>query len=318
MVPVSDTMKQKMAIMRPRVLITGSHGFIGTWLKHELGSFGDCVGVDLVTDSSDGRGAEEVQCDVRDFEAMARVFGNVRPTHVVHLAAIASAAACDREKSVARETNVGGTANVVRLCRQFPEVRRLVFVSSSMVLGHFRSRSVSEEHATAPVNYYGELKLESERLVEECFRDGDGTDYAILRLMAVYGPGDAKRRVVSAVLHRLLRDERAEVCGCENRIGFTYISDVGRAIGAALRIGGPVNRVVHVGQCQSWTLMEMAQMVRTEVGRGEVTRRSARCECVRRGAFNGARARELLNWMPEVDLASGIRRLVAEEVLVHG
>src|SRR5689334_23459023 len=120
-----------------RTLVTGGAGFIGSNLVDALLVRGDEVTV--VDDLSTGRmvnlepalaaGAELVELDVREGEALAALAAERKPEVAFHLAA-----QIDVRKSIAdpyfdAAVNVGGTANVLDAARA-AGCGRVVFVST--------------------------------------------------------------------------------------------------------------------------------------------------------------------------------------------
>src|SRR4051812_71201 len=120
-----------------RCLVTGGAGFIGSNLVDALLARGDAVTV--VDNLSTGRmsnlepglenGAELVEADIRDGEALSRLAQEKRPEAIFHLAA-----QIDVRKSLADPcfdagVNVGGTANVLEAARA-SECGRVVSIST--------------------------------------------------------------------------------------------------------------------------------------------------------------------------------------------
>ncbi|MCF4136662.1 UDP-glucose 4-epimerase GalE [Streptomyces sp. Tue 6430] len=160
------------------ILVTGGAGFIGSHTCVELLAHGhDVVVVDNHVNSSPhaldrivktaGRplaGAHRV--DVRDREALGRVFAAHQVDAVIHFAAHKAVG-----ESVARpveyyDTNVGGTCALLSVMREHG-VHRLVFSSSCSVYGDARTVPLTELSPVAPTNPYARTKLMCERILED-------------------------------------------------------------------------------------------------------------------------------------------------------
>jgi UDP-glucose 4-epimerase len=155
-----------------RSLITGGAGFIGSNLVDALLAGGDEVTV--VDDLSTGRrgnldgalaaGAELVELDVRDGEALGRLAAGKRPERIFHLAA-----QIDVRKSLAdpffdAAVNVGGTANVLDAARGC-DCGRVVFVSTGGAIygeGEGQRLPLAEDAPIAPLAAYGQSKYAAE------------------------------------------------------------------------------------------------------------------------------------------------------------
>jgi CDP-glucose 4,6-dehydratase len=120
-----------------RVLITGHTGFKGSWLSlwlHELGA--EVVGVALPPATQPNHwdllriAVNEHRVDIRDFEALNRVFEATQPEIVFHLAAQPLVRRSYRDPLETWATNVMGTANVFEACRRTPNVRAIVAITT--------------------------------------------------------------------------------------------------------------------------------------------------------------------------------------------
>ncbi len=120
-----------------RVLITGHTGFKGSWLAlwlHELGA--KVTGISLPPESSPNHWdllnlqVVEYRFDIRDFRALARLFVDVQPEVVFHLAAQPLVRRSYRLPLDTWSINVMGTANVLEACRQTDSVRAVVAVTT--------------------------------------------------------------------------------------------------------------------------------------------------------------------------------------------
>lgn len=99
---------------------------------------------------------------------------------VWHLAAVYDLSV---PESIAREVNVDGTANVLELCREFRDLRRLQYVSTCYVSGNHHGEFREDELDVGQgfLNHYEETKFEAEVLVRREQRAGTPT--------TIYRPG---------------------------------------------------------------------------------------------------------------------------------
>ncbi len=120
-----------------RVLITGYTGFKGSWLALWLSELGaEVTGVALPPETEPnhwdilGLIVNEHRLDIRDYEALKRVFSATQPELVFHLAAQPLVRRSYREPLETWATNVMGTVNVLEACRQTPSVRHIVSITT--------------------------------------------------------------------------------------------------------------------------------------------------------------------------------------------
>src|SRR6478609_7964967 len=120
-----------------KAMVTGGAGFIGSNLVDALLARGDAVTVvdDLSTgrrqnlDSALASGADLVEADIRDADALTTLARQVEPEVIFHLAAQIDVRRSVAEPAFDAGINVGGTANVLDAARA-AGVRRLVFTST--------------------------------------------------------------------------------------------------------------------------------------------------------------------------------------------
>ena len=122
-----------------RVLVTGHTGFKGSWLAlwlHDLGA--EVTGFALPPDGDQthfsllglDRLIRHVAGDIRDIDAVTKVFAEARPEIVIHLAAQALVRRSYAEPKLTFDTNIGGSVNILEAVRTTPSVRVLVYITS--------------------------------------------------------------------------------------------------------------------------------------------------------------------------------------------
>lgn len=182
------------------VLITGGSGFIGSHLLEELGAAGHrLTNVDLRPPTAGARWAETFRAgSLLDRDGLTAIFSEVRPTHVVHLAAVAKMEARSLEEFAA---NTEGTANLLAAVEAAGNVERLIVTSTQHV------RKPGSGAPTSDVDYlpyklYGESKVVTERLT----RDASLTcAWTLIRPTAVWGP---RQLLLAEGLWRLMAQGR--------------------------------------------------------------------------------------------------------------
>lgn len=125
-----------------KVLVTGNTGFKGAWMCETLLSFGaDVVGFALEPPTSPNlfsllnlqNRMKTISGDIRDKEKLSKVFQEVQPEIVIHMAAQPIVRESYRNPVYTYEVNVMGTVNVLEGVRNNPCVRSLVNVTTDKV-----------------------------------------------------------------------------------------------------------------------------------------------------------------------------------------
>jgi nucleoside-diphosphate-sugar epimerase len=150
--------------MMQRVLLTGSHGYIGVVLAPMLRAHGyDVLGVDTDYYRACTFGDEPPEIpllrrDIRDLEA-----DDLRGFHaVLHLAALSNDPLGDLNPDVTYEINHRASVRLARLARE-AGVERYLFSSSCSTYGAAGEAMLTETAAFNPVTPYGESKVFVER-----------------------------------------------------------------------------------------------------------------------------------------------------------
>lgn len=125
-----------------RILITGHTGFKGSWMCQLLIMAGaDVTGYALEAPTDPSlfdmcRIAEHMNSvvgDVRDLEHMKKVFADVQPEIVIHMAAQPLVRESYKNPVYTYETNVMGTVNILECVRTTPSVKSFLNVTTDKV-----------------------------------------------------------------------------------------------------------------------------------------------------------------------------------------
>jgi nucleoside-diphosphate-sugar epimerase len=146
-----------------RTLVTGAAGFTGRYLTGLLAGQGHEVhGVVHHGNDEPIPGASAIYlADLADHLEISRVVDEVRPQHVVHLAAIAFVGHGDVEEMY--RTNVVGTRQLLDALIGLAELPTSVLIASSAnVYGNAREGVLDEALQPAPANDYGVSKVAAE------------------------------------------------------------------------------------------------------------------------------------------------------------
>jgi UDP-glucose 4-epimerase len=154
------------------IIVTGGAGYIGAHLVKLLATDTD-ITVHVVDNFSQSRknilSRSNVlyhEIDIRNREAVADIFGRIKPDTVFHFAALASVPDSVSNPSNYYLTNVVGSYNVLEAMRS-SGCKKIICSSSASVYGEPQSEIIVEDHPKSPTNPYGQTKL----IVESMFKD---------------------------------------------------------------------------------------------------------------------------------------------------
>ncbi|AXH57823.1 MULTISPECIES: GDP-mannose 4,6-dehydratase [Pseudomonas syringae group genomosp. 2] len=187
-----------------RILLTGANGFVGKALhKRLLEENHEVFGT--VRSSSDSLMSDQQYSllDVCNRDEVDEVVQRVKPTHLVHLAAISSVANSFKDPLLTWNTNIIGTLNLMESLKKNTPDCFVLFVSSSEVYGEsFKTGELLTEEAVChPMNPYAASKLAAEIAVKQYLRQGQRG--VIVRPFNHIGPGQSVNFVTASFARQI-------------------------------------------------------------------------------------------------------------------
>src|SRR3954447_26444917 len=308
-----------------KTLVTGGAGFIGSNLVDALVARGDEVAV--IDDLSTGRrqnlenalsqGAELIELDIRDPQAVSDAVERAAPEAIFHLAA-----QIDVRKSVAdpandSRVNVEGTINVLSAALDHGVERLINTSTGGAIYGEGQILPAPEDHPVAPLSPYGNSKFCAESYCA-LFRRLHGLSTVSLRYGNVYGPRQdplGEAGVIAIFCGKLLDGGRPTVFGDGTQTrDYDYVGDVVAANLAAAEAdgAGPYN----VGTGVETSVLDLIEILR-ELGGDDAAAsfepvfEPERVGEVQRIAITPALAGEELGWEPRVAVREGLELTLA-------
>jgi UDP-glucose 4-epimerase len=297
-----------------RSIVTGGAGFIGSHLADALLASGHEVTV--VDDLSSGSatkvpaGARLCELDIVERDALERLFDEVQPTAVFHLAAQASVTASVADPGRDCAVNVLGTLNVVDAATKLGA--SVSFTSTGGALyGDDAPLPTSEQRIPAPLAPYGASKWAAEAYVNT-WSLSSGVPHAVCRLGNVYGPRQSPHGEagVVAIFSDHLHTGRAPKMfghGKPTR-DYVYVGDVVSALIAANGKRGTFNIAtgVETDVATLWGVLRDAAGSDIEPELAEL-----RPGELKRSCLDTSLAERELGWRATVEIDDGLRRTFA-------
>jgi nucleoside-diphosphate-sugar epimerase len=184
-----------------RVLMTGGHGCIGTWIAKQLCEAGQEVWIydlkedthrlDLVLDADQKAAVHFLEGDVSDVDGVRRAVETAGATHILHLAGLQTPT-CRANPILGAKVNVIGTLAVFEATNSHKEqIKRVVYASSAAVHGPAEANAaaaIGDVVRLAPLSHYGAFKVCNELNARVYWLDHGITSIG-LRPWTVYGVG---------------------------------------------------------------------------------------------------------------------------------
>ena len=167
-----------------KVFVTGVGGQLGYNVMNELAKRGHkAIGSDIQPKANINLPYQYIQLDITNTEAVNKVISEIKPEAVIHRAAWTAVDAAEEGANKAKvfAINVDGTKNIAEACKKCS--CKMMYISTDYV---FNGQGIAPWHPDckdyAPLNVYGESKLQGELAVAELLKK-----YFIVRIAWVFG-----------------------------------------------------------------------------------------------------------------------------------
>ena len=288
------------------ILVTGSAGFIGSYLVKRLIKdypTSTIVGVDNVNDYYDVR-LKESRLDelfklanddqfifkkfsIADKNAIDALFDEYKFDVVVNLAAQAGVRYSISNPDAYIESNIIGFYNILEACRHSYDdgkqgVQHLVYASSSSVYGSNKKVPYStDDKVDNPVSLYAATKKSNE-LLAHAYSKLYNIPSTGLRFFTVYGPAGRPDMAYFGFTNKLVKGDKIQIFNYGNcKRDFTYIDDIIEGVvrvmqSAPERVLGedglpiPPYSVYNIGNNQPENLLDFVTILQEELVRSGI------------------------------------------------
>jgi nucleoside-diphosphate-sugar epimerase len=245
-----------------RTLVTGAAGFTGRYVAEALAAQGHEVhGLVHVHFSTDERvpGFERLHSgDLCDLATTRRILADIRPDHVVHLAAIAFVAHADVDEMY--RSNIVGTRQLLEALGELPTPPdSILLASSANVYGNVRQGVLDETMPTAPANDYGVTKAAME-FVASIYRTR--LPLIVVRPFNYTGRGQSTDFIIPKIVdHERRRARVIELGNMDVARDFSDVRTVADAYARLLASPGASGGTFNVCSGRAVTLHEVLDLV---------------------------------------------------------
>jgi dTDP-glucose 4,6-dehydratase len=325
-----------MAEGRMKLLVTGGAGFIGSAVvRRAIGMGHQVVNLDALTYAAcldnvasvaDAPGYAFEKADIRDRDALSRIFAEHAPDAVMHLAAESHVDRSIDGPAAFIETNLVGTFNMLDAARAYWQERgrpggfRFHHISTDEVYGSLGAEGkFTETTPYDPRSPYSASKAGSDHLVR-AWAETYGLPVLVTNCSNNYGPFHFPEKLIPVVILNALAGKPIPVYGDGGNVrDWLYVEDHADALLTVLA-KGQVGRTYNIGGENEAKNIDLVRMICAELDRLRpdgaphdrlITFVTDRPGHDRRYAIDPARIRTELGWRPSVTLAEGLARTVA-------
>ena len=175
------------------ILVTGGLGYLGSHAVVELIKQNyKVVIIDNLSNSRrknlnliekiTGKRIDFYEVDIRDKIKLSKIFKIKDISGIMHFAGLKSVKKSNSKKKEYFDVNVNGTRNLINILDATTNNKKFfIFSSSACVYGSPDYLPYDESHSLKPENYYGETKVQSEKILKEAYKNFKNWKIVILR-----------------------------------------------------------------------------------------------------------------------------------------
>tara|TARA_S200000501_G_C20821762_1_gene743171 strand:- start:667 stop:1683 length:1017 start_codon:yes stop_codon:yes gene_type:complete len=246
--------------------------------------------------------------DAKNLNMLKKIFFNIKPDVVIHLAAVSHADRSNKTPNYTFENSFITLQNTLESIRQLDS--HLIFFSSSMVYGDFEKKTVNEKDICKPKGIYGTLKYCSELLIKS-YSQVFGVKYTIIRPSALYGERCISSRVGQIFLEKSLNNEEITVNGNgSDKLDFTYINDLMMGVYKIIKSKNSINQIFNITYGNSRKIQEVLNLVKKNFYNTKVKYIKRDKLVPKRGTLSILKAQKLLGYKSMFPLEKGFSRYI--------
>ncbi len=191
-----------------RIIITGAAGLLGQHLIRCLGSDKNqdpdfsILSIDkAVNPFKQSANLRYIQVDITEFDSLKSTMEDFNPDLIFNCASYNDVDGAEENRKPAENINVQLVENLQAL-----SFEKIIYFSSDYVFNG-QHGPYSEEDAPLPINYYGQTKYRSEKILKE-----SGKNHLIIRSNVLYGTGiDIRPNFVTWLAMSLRRNQKVRI-----------------------------------------------------------------------------------------------------------
>lgn len=318
------------------ILVTGGAGFIGSnFVKYMLATYEyNIINIDSLTYAGNLENLKEVEdnpkytfikADIRDREALDRIFKEYNIDTVVNFAAESHVDRSIEDPELFLSTNILGTQALLdtaktywkvnpddKHCRQFKEGVKYLQVSTDEVYGTLGKEGMFKETTPlAPNSPYSASKASADMIVR-AYHETFGMPINITRCSNNYGPYQFPEKLIPLMINNCLNNKALPVYGDGMQIrDWLHVKDHCIGIATVLHKGKD-GEVYNIGGNNEKANIEIVKLIIKDLGKSEelIEYVKDRPGHDRRYAIDNTKITTELGWSPSYTFEQGIKETI--------
>lgn len=318
------------------VLVTGGAGFIGSnFVKHMLETYDyHIINIDALTYAGNLENLADIEkdnrytfikADIRDREALDKIFAEYNIDTVVNFAAESHVDRSIEDPELFLSTNILGTQALLdtakkywkvnpedKHCRQFKAGVKYLQVSTDEVYGTLGKEGMfTETTPLAPNSPYSASKTGAD-LIVRAYQETFGMPINITRCSNNYGPYQFPEKLIPLMINNCLNDKELPVYGDGMQVrDWLHVKDHCTGIDTVLHKGKD-GEVYNIGGNNEKANIEIVKLIIANLGKSEelIKYVQDRPGHDRRYAIDNTKITTELGWSPSYTFEQGIKETI--------
>lgn len=311
---------------KPKVVVTGAAGFIGSHLSKSLMDDGyEVYGLDNFNNYYDPAikhdrvkffGHHVIPCDLKNLDVLRIRFDRIQPDVVIHLAARAGVRDSKGNEQLYHDDNITGTQNLIEVCKMY-DVSKVVYASTSSVYGGtpIPVTGWTEDEVTGhQLNPYAYTKY-----CNECQFKISGLNTVGLRFFTVYGPWGRPDMALYQFAESMVAGKSIQAFNYgKMQRDFTYIDDIVAGIKLVMISDINPSEIFNIGRGKQVQLMHFIRCISNELGVDADVVLAPRHPADTINTWSNTTKLKELGYEPKVNIEEGVEEFILWFKKYHG
>ena len=246
--------------------------------------------------------------DARNYHAISLIIEKTNPDFLIHLAAVSHSNKSNKTPHETFDHSLRTLENVLDALKK--RSCHLIYLSSSMVYGNFKTDKVDESTECDPIGIYGALKLSGEKIIK-AYNQVFGLKYTVVRPSALYGERCISRRVGQIFIESALNKDQIYIDGDgSDMLDFTYIKDFIGGIVSIIENKKSENQTFNLTFGQSRKISNLIEILKGYFPNIIVKNKQRDKFMPKRGTLSIEKAKNFLNYNPIWPIEKGYTQYI--------
>jgi nucleoside-diphosphate-sugar epimerase len=307
-----------MSLDNSKILVTGGFGALGHNLIHYLTANYNCS-IHVIDNFSAGHvnfntNVTFSYIDIGNTEKVNTFFKEYKPNYIFHLAAhFANQNSVDHPLSDIN-TNIVGVVNLFEAQENNPELKKIIFASSSCVYGN--SEIMAEDIQVSPYDTPYAINKYVGELYSKYYAEIHGIPVVSARIFNSFGPGEMPgqyRNVIPNFIQKALANQDIVITGTGSETrDFTYVLDTVDLLLKLATSNYKNAEIFNGGTGTKLSIFELAQkIIALSNSKSQIKFTEPRnWDHVKDRLSNIEKSKKLLNYYPQHDMEEGLVKTI--------